>query len=57
MNAAVRRFAQSNFLYNFGRDKVAMVSFAVLAAFVILAFAAPLIAPHNPYDQTTIDIM
>ena len=57
MNATVRRFAQSNFLYNFGRDKVAMVSFAILATFVILAFAAPLIAPYNPYDQTTIDIM
>ena len=57
MNAAIRRFAQSNFMYSFGRDKVAMVSFAILAAFVILAFSAPLIAPYDPYDQTTIDIM
>ncbi len=57
MNAAVRRFAQSNFLYSFGRDKVAMASFAILAVFVLLAFMAPLIAPHNPYDQTTIDLM
>lgn len=34
-----------------------MGSFCVLVALMFAAFAAPVIAPHNPYDPTTIDIM
>ncbi|WP_319781995.1 ABC transporter permease [Oceanisphaera sp. IT1-181] len=51
------RFKQSDFIYHFRRDKVAMVSFAVFVAFLIAAFFSPLIAPHNPYDLATIDIL
>lgn len=36
---------------------MAYVSFAILVVLFVGAFAAPLIAPHNPYDPTTIDIM
>ncbi|MDB4836972.1 ABC transporter permease [Marinomonas sp.] len=52
-----QRFRQSDFMYFFLRDKVAMFSFAVFLAFVLAAFLSPLIAPTNPYDLTTIDIM
>jgi peptide/nickel transport system permease protein len=52
-----RRFLTSDFLYHFLRDPVAVVSFAILLVLVVCAFGAPLIAPHNPYDPTTIDIM
>ncbi len=36
---------------------MAYVSFAILAILVIGAFGAPLLAPHDPYDPTTIEIM
>ncbi|WPC74190.1 ABC transporter permease [Vibrio porteresiae] len=51
------RFKQSDFLYYFLHDKVAMFSFAIFMAFVILSVLSPLIAPTNPYDLTSIDIM
>ncbi|MGO4999390.1 ABC transporter permease [Oceanisphaera sp. W20_SRM_FM3] len=51
------RFTQSDFIYHFRRDKVAMISFALFVAFLIAAFLSPLIAPHNPYDLATIDIL
>jgi peptide/nickel transport system permease protein len=52
-----QRFRGSYALYSFLRDPVAMGSFAVLACLTLAAFGAPLIAPHDPYDTTTIDIM
>ena len=51
------RFKQSDILYYFLRDKVAMFSFAVFAAFLVMALAAPILAPMDPYDVTSIDIM
>lgn len=51
------RFKESDFLYYFLRDKVAMVSFAVFMAFFVAAVLSPWIAPTNPYDLTSIDIM
>ncbi|WP_028584191.1 ABC transporter permease [Desulfogranum mediterraneum] len=53
----LRRLRSSDFSYYFFRDPIALVSFAVLLVLVVAAFSAPLIAPHNPYDPTTIDIM
>lgn len=52
-----RRFIDSNLLYYFKRDKVAMASFIVLMMFVLISFSAPLIAPFDPYDPLQIDIM
>ncbi|WP_234494825.1 ABC transporter permease [Vibrio maritimus] len=51
------RFKQSDFLYYFKRDKVAMTSFTVFMVILVMSLASPLIAPHNPYDLSTIDIM
>ena len=51
------RFKQSDILYYFLRDKVAMFSFAIFAAFLVMALAAPILAPIDPYDVTSIDIM
>lgn len=36
---------------------MAYVSFAIIVVLFIGAFGAPVLAPHNPYDPTTIDIM
>lgn len=52
-----QRIKNSDFVYHFFRDPVAYISFAILLVLVVSAFSAPLIAPHDPYDPTTIDIM
>ncbi|HIF9541572.1 TPA: ABC transporter permease [Photobacterium damselae] len=52
-----QRFKQSDFLYFFRKDKVAMVSFAIFMAFATMAVFASFIAPTNPYDLSSIDIM
>jgi ABC-type dipeptide/oligopeptide/nickel transport system permease subunit len=51
------RFKNSDFVYYFLRDKVAMFSFAVFVVFVLAALLAPWLAPHNVYDQTSFDLM
>jgi peptide/nickel transport system permease protein len=51
------RFKNSDFLYYFLHDKVAMFSFAVFISLFAIALLAPWVAPTNPYDLTTIDIM
>ncbi|ADT85474.1 ABC transporter permease [Vibrio sp. Vb2880] len=51
------RFKQSDFLYYFLRDKVAMFSFAVFMVVLVVSLVSPLVAPTNPYDLSSIDIM
>lgn len=51
------RFKQSYFLYSFRRDPVAILSFSVLLVLVLVSLLAPVVAPYNTYDTTTIDIM
>jgi peptide/nickel transport system permease protein len=53
----LQKFKESYLLYSFKRDKVAMASFIILVILLILAVAAPWIAPMNPYDAHNIDIM
>lgn len=52
-----QRFRQSDFMYYFLKDKVAMFCFAVFVVYDLAAIFAPWIAPHNPYDPSTYDIM
>ncbi|WP_330924306.1 ABC transporter permease [Candidatus Sororendozoicomonas aggregata] len=52
-----QRFRQSDIGYSFTRDKVAIVSAVVFVVFALGALLAPVIAPTNPYDISTIDIM
>ncbi|GBC63027.1 ABC transporter permease [Desulfonema ishimotonii] len=52
-----KRFIHSYLFYSFRRDPVAIVSFVIFMILVCMSIAAPLIAPHNPYDTATIDIM
>ncbi|MGE4440544.1 MAG: ABC transporter permease [Desulfomicrobium sp.] len=52
-----KQFRGSYFLYSFLHDPVAMGSFIILALLTLSAFGAPVIAPHDPYDTTTINIM
>jgi len=55
--SAWRRFLDSHFFYSFKRDPVAVASFITLVLLVLAGFLAPLIAPHNPYDAASIDIL
>ncbi len=52
-----QRFRESYFLHDFLRDPVALTSFIILAILLFAGFAAPLIAPVNPYDSANINIM
>ena len=42
--------------WSFRHSPVAMLSFAVFAACVLGAIFAPLVAPHNPFDLTTLSL-
>ncbi len=50
-------FLGSDFTYRFRKDKVAVVSFCIVVFLVLSAVFAPLIAPYDPYDLKSIDIM
>lgn len=52
-----QRFRQSDLVYYFLKDKVAMICFVIFVLYVVLATLAPWLAPHNPYDPSTYDIM
>lgn len=51
------RIWNSNMAHSFRRNPIAVVSFVVFGAITLLAIFAPLIAPFNPYDPASIDIM
>lgn len=53
----LKSMKDSYFLYSFVRDPLAIVSFIVMAVLVLASFGAPVFAPHDVYDLTTIDIM
>lgn len=52
-----QKLKQSYFLHSFVRDPLAVGSSFVLLFLIIVSFGAPIIAPHNPYDTSTIDIL
>jgi len=51
------RFKKSYLFYSFKRDPVAIGSFTILMILVTIGLAAPIVAPYNTYDASTIDIM
>ena len=53
----LKRFLGSHFWHSFKTDRVAQISFLIFAVAVIMAFCAPLLAPFDPYDLASIDIM
>ena len=55
--AKFQQFLESDFYHDFSKDRTAIISFVVLCVYLLACFAAPLIAPYNPYDPTIIDIM
>jgi len=52
-----RRFFDSDIWYSFTRSPIVIVSAVVTFLFVASALFAPLVAPNNPFDLTTIDLL
>ena len=57
MMNSISRFLNSDFFYSFRRTPVAIVSFIVATTMILLAVLAPLIAPTNPFDPSTLNLM
>jgi len=57
MNQSLIRIKESYLLYNFKRDRVAIISFIILAILILSGILAPIISPYNPYEAMNIDIM
>ncbi|WP_210878102.1 ABC transporter permease [Roseovarius autotrophicus] len=55
--ARLRRAWESDFIWSFRHAPVAMASTAVVLILVLAAVLAPLIAPHNPFDPATLNLM
>jgi peptide/nickel transport system permease protein len=45
------------FLLDFAESRIAMAGLVTFAAILLVALFAPLIAPQNPYDLATLDLM
>jgi peptide/nickel transport system permease protein len=56
MNAAARILG-SDFLYGFRRSPVAVISFLIVLICALAALFAPWIAPHNPFDLASLNLM
>ena len=54
---AFQRAWKSDFAWNFRRSPVAVVSLFVLCLLVLSAVLAPFVAPHNPFDPATLNLM
>ncbi len=53
----LRRAWQSDFLYSFRRAPVAVVSAVVVLILMLAALLAPWIAPHDPFNPATLNLM
>ncbi|MEQ8480404.1 MAG: ABC transporter permease [Hoeflea sp.] len=54
---AVSNFLASDLFYRFRKSPVAVVAFIVTALLVLSAVFAPLIAPQNPFDPGSLNLM
>ena len=53
----LRRFQESDFLHDFKGSPVTIVSFAVVFVLFLLAMFAELVAPTNPFDVGSLNLM
>jgi peptide/nickel transport system permease protein len=54
---SVHRFFDSDIWYSFKKSRVTVIAACVTAVIILAAVAAPLIAPHTPFDPATLDLM
>jgi peptide/nickel transport system permease protein len=53
----LRRAIDSDLFWNFRRSPVTVAAAAVAVMLVLGALAAPLVAPHNPYDLASLNLL
>ncbi|MEE9590696.1 MAG: ABC transporter permease [Hyphomicrobiaceae bacterium] len=53
----LNRILDSDIFYSFSRSPVTVLSAIVTAVFFIAAAFAPWVAPHNPFDPATLELM
>jgi len=53
----LHRLWDSDFAYSFRHSPIAVVAFAVALLIILAAAFAPLIAPHNPFDPSSLNLM
>ncbi len=54
---ALGRYLDSDFVYSFRHNPVAIVSALVVVVVVICAALAPWLAPHNPFDLASLNLL
>lgn len=57
LTRSIRAFFDGDVWYSFTRSKVTMIAAFVTVVMILSAVCAPLIAPHNPFDLASIDLM
>ncbi len=57
MRAAFARFWDGDLAWSWRHTPVAMLATFLLLGLLVAAFGAPWIAPHNPFDLATIDLL
>ena len=53
----LHRFFDGDIWFSFKKSKVTVIAACVTAIVMLSAFAAPLIAPHTPFDPASLDLM
>jgi peptide/nickel transport system permease protein len=53
----IHRFFDSDIWFSFKKSRVTVIAACVTAVMMVSAIAAPLIAPHTPFDPATLDLM
>jgi peptide/nickel transport system permease protein len=54
---SVHRFFDSDIWFSFKKSRVTVIATCVTVVMIISAIAAPLIAPHTPFEPATLDLM
>ena len=52
-----RRFLDGDFLFSFRRSRITVVATVILACIILSAVLAHWVAPHNPFNVATLDLM
>ncbi|MEO5693341.1 MAG: ABC transporter permease [Usitatibacter sp.] len=57
MAASLRRFLDGDIFFSFKRSPLVIVAASIALLFAIAAIFAPWVAPHNPFDLRTLNLM
>ncbi len=57
LRGKIHRFFDSDLFYSFSRSPVIVISAIVTIAYMLIAGLAPWVAPHNPFDASSLILM